>query len=259
MIEIEEKYSCGEQTLQEIKAILREYSLNNREGHDGFFIDGSPSGQLLNVIEQEDTYFDLPGGELHQAGCSFRLRCAAEEAGGKEKENKYIFTVKRPTDSKNFGETRQFARFEFEMETKSPDLNGNVIRFVRSHLDLPALLGRSSVQDEEVPELLRPILTISNRRTRGTIRRCTGGREGSPFEAEICLDDVTYRRCSDSGDAIGQRDWQMELELKSEHLDRVLLKIFASRLRSHAKLIGRLTPESASKYKKARQLLGMED
>lgn len=257
MIEIEEKYSCGEQTLLDVKAILQEYALDNWKSHEGFYLDGPSSDKLLKVVEQEDTYFDLPSNELHRASCSFRCRCATEEASGKRK--KYIFTIKRPTDSKNFGGNEQFARFEFEMEAKSPDLNKDVIQFVRSHLDLPALLGRPALSDDEISELLRPILTISNRRSKGTVRRCTDSQGNSPFEAEICLDDVTYRRSSDSEGILGQRDWQIELELKSEYLDRVLLKKFTNQLRSHANLISHLTPESASKYKKARQLLGMED
>lgn len=259
MIEIEEKYSCSKQTLQDLKTILQGYTLEHWESHEGFYLAGSAAAKLLREIEQEDTYYDLPGNQLHQANCSLRCRCVAEKSGSKEKEKKYVFTIKRPTDSRNFGENEQFARFEFEMEAKSPELDEDVIRFVRSHLDLPALLGNPSLQPGDIPGLLRPILTISNHRSKGTVRRRTDGQEDSPFEAEICLDDVTYRRSSDPDGAAGKRDWQIELELKSDYLDRVLLKKFTNQLRGHTNLISHLTPESASKYKKARQFLGMED
>ena len=52
-------------------------------------------------------------------------------------------------------------------------------------------------------------------------------------------------------------DWQIELELKSDYLDRVLLKRFTGLLRNHDGLANRLKPESASKYNKARLLLGL--
>lgn len=80
--------------------------------------------------------------------------------------------------------------------------------------------------------------------------------EISTFEAEICLDQILYNRPGASEEE-GQPDWQVELELKSDYLDRVLLKKFSTYLRELDGLKG-LSPESTSKYQKAHQFLGIK-
>lgn len=252
MIEIEEKYSCNQQALEEISQILRQYTRDQADSHDGFYLEQRSADEVLEIIEQEDIYYDLAEGQMHEANCS--LRCRQVKAGGSEK---YIFTIKTPTESKNFGKNEQFARFEFEMKAKSNQLDEDVVRFIRSHLDIPGLLKQSTVRDEDISKLLSPVLNISNRRRKGIVYR--NGREGStPFKAEICLDSVLYKRSPQDPDETGKPDWQIELELKSDYLDRVLLRKFTSLLRNQNDFSSRLKPESTSKYSKARQLLGLQ-
>ena len=143
------------------------------------------------------------------------------------------------------------------MKAKSNQLDEDVVRFIRSHLDIPGLLKQSTVRDEDISKLLSPVLNISNRRRKGIVYR--NGREGStPFKAEICLDSVLYKRSPQDPDETGKPDWQIELELKSDYLDRVLLRKFTSLLRNQNDFSSRLKPESTSKYSKARQLLGLQ-
>lgn len=252
MIEIEEKYSCEQQTLEEISSLLKQYIEENANQYDGFYLERQADNEVLEIIEQEDTYFDLPSSALHRANCSLRCRELNSIAG-----KQYIFTIKRPTESKNFDRNEQFARFEFEMKTDSSALNDDVLRFIQSHLNIPDLLDQDQVSGEELARILKPILTISNRRQKGTIYRFGDDGELTPFKAEICLDSVIYKRSPEDTDKMRKLDWQIELELKSDYLDRVLLKRFTGLLRNHDGLANRLKPESASKYNKARLLLGL--
>ena len=252
MIEIEEKYSCNRQALDEISQLLQQYTRDQSAEHDGFYLEQRSVDGVLETIEQEDIYYDLAEGQMHEAKCS--LRCRQVKTG---KSKKYIFTIKKPTESKNFDRNEQFARFEFEMKARSSQLDGDVVRFIRSHLDIPGLLKQSTVRDEDIPQLLHPVLNISNRRRKGIVYR--DGSEGStPFKAEICLDSVLYKRSPQDPDETGKPDWQIELELKSDYLDRVLLRKFTSLLRNQNDFSSRLKPESTSKYSKARQLLGLQ-
>ena len=143
------------------------------------------------------------------------------------------------------------------MKTDSSALNDDVLRFIQSHLNIPDLLDQDQVSGEELARILKPILTISNRRQKGTIYRFGDDGELTPFKAEICLDSVIYKRSPEDTDKMRKLDWQIELELKSDYLDRVLLKRFTGLLRNHDGLANRLKPESASKYNKARLLLGL--
>lgn len=255
MIEIEEKYSCEQQTLEEIRDILEGYTKASCGAHEGFYLKLQEDGSTLQVIEQEDTYYDLAGDKLHKSNCSLRCRRIKGKNGvGKDG---WVFTIKRPTDSKNFDGNEQFARFEFEMKADSDELNGTVAHFINSHLDFPGLLGVAAVSDEEIQGLLRPVLTITNHRLKGTVCRKVDDQQQSPFKAEVCLDSVIYKNSLANFQETGKLDWQIELELKSDYLDRVLLKKFTSLLRSQNGLASRLVAESASKYTKARQLLNL--
>jgi len=181
MIEIEEKYSCDQQTLNDIRSLLQKYTEVRFEENEGFYLKQFGSGEVLEMIEQEDTYFDLEGSRL----------------------------------------------------------------------------DREVVSDEELLRLLKPILTIKNCRRKGIVYRCEKDERQTPFKAEICLDSVFYKRSPDDPDAAGKLDWQIELELKSDYLDRILLRKFTNLLRNQGGLSSRLKPESASKCNKARQLLGL--
>lgn len=245
MIEIEEKYSCDKETLERMIQLLPAYTKETCAKHAGFYMKAEP--EVLQIIEQEDTYYDTENFALHKANCSFRCRKAGEDG--------YVFTIKRPTNSKNFGENEQFARFEYEFRADTKDLSGEIFNFLRSHLELPELLGIPEPNDAQIKEHLHPIVTIKNVRNKGTVLWCTDDGSSSTFRAEICLDQILYNLPDASEE--GKPDWQLELELKSDYLDRVLLKKFSTYLREQEGL-KRLSPESDSKYKKAHQFLGIE-
>jgi len=249
MIEIEEKYSCNAEALERMIQLLPAFTEETYAEHAGFYMKAEK--EALQVIKQTDTYYDTEDFGLQKANCSFRCRKIGE--GGK---GGYIFTVKRPTDSKNFGGNEQFARFEFELRTGTGELNREVLNFLRSHLDLERLIGIADPTDAQIRESLHPIVTIANTRNKGTVLWRTDAGKPSSFEAEICLDHVLYNRPG-VPETEAKPDWQVELELKSDYLDRVLLKKFSTYLREQDGLKA-LSPESTSKYQKAHQFLGIK-
>lgn len=248
MIEIEEKYSCNAEALERMVNLLPSFTKETHMDHAGFYMKTDKGTKALQVIQQEDTYYDTEDFGLQKANCSFRCR--------KTEKDGYIFTLKRPTDSKNFGGNEQFARFEFELHAKVPNLTEEVLSFLQSHMDFSPLIGVPSPSSDQIRNSLHPIVTITNTRNKGTVLRLTDDGESSSFEAEICLDQVLYNRPG-APETEGKPDWQVELELKSDYLDRVLLKKFSTYLRGLEGLQG-LSPESDSKYQKAHQFLGIK-
>lgn len=250
MIEIEEKYSCTQEALACGIRLLPSFTEESCGTHEGFYMK-TEKGKALQVIRQEDTYYDTEDLALQRADCSFRCRKTTRSG-----RDSYVFTVKRPTHSRNFGENEQFARFEFELQADTGDFSGEVLSFLRSHLDLTRLLGTQAPDDAQIRAALRPAVTVRNQRSKGTVLRCTDDGSPSAFEAEICLDQVLYNRPGDP-ETEGMPDYQIEIELKSDYLDRVLLKKFSTCLREQEGLTG-LKTESDSKYKKAYRFLQLK-
>ena len=246
MIEIEEKYSCNETTLAKLKDFISQFTEERQAEHDGFYLEKINEADILQEIQQEDTYYDLPDNSLQKADCS--LRCRHLGSG-----RSYVFTVKRPTESENFGKNEQFARFEFELNTNSDELTPEVLDFVRFHLSQPGPL--SGMSDDAIKANLRPILTVFNTRKKGVVRRSIDTGEYTGFKAEICLDEVIYKKSKEASEE--KRDWQIEVELKSDYFDRIMLKKFTSCIRDRDDFINEMRPESDSKYKKACRLLGI--
>ena len=249
MIEIEEKYSCNADDIACMIKLLPTFTKEESSKHEGFYMNGK--NNVLQTIEQEDTYYDTKDFALHKANCSFRCRKTKRDGSCD-----YIFTIKRPTDSKNFGGNDQFARFEFELQAKTRDLGDEVLNFLRNRLDLDKLLGISAPSDNQIRTTLLPAVIIKNTRNKGTVLRCADDGTDSTFKAEICLDQVLYNRPNAATEE-GKPDWQLEMELKSDYLDRILLKKFSTHLREQEGLKA-LSPESTSKYQKAHQFLGIE-
>lgn len=249
MIEIEEKYTCDETTLRNVEQLLSGFIKDKQSGHEGFYLMAQASdGCVWKDIEQTDIYYDTSDGKLQKANCTLRCRKLSD---------KCIFTIKRPTNSINFGGNEQFARFEFELTTESEEITPDVLEFIKTRLEIEVLLKKDDITDEEIINTLRPILSISNSRKRGIVCRCVENGEISSFKAEVCLDNISYQKSGTDDVETKERDWQIEVELKSDYLDRILLKKFTNLIREHEGMSERLRSESKSKYQNARDRLGL--
>jgi HD superfamily phosphohydrolase len=225
-IEIEEKYRCSKETLQAVEDYLV---------HSGSVSQFA----LRNSFEatlQEDTYYDTPERLLDAKKCSLRVR---------KINNAYTCTVKLPVDGENFGGNSQFARFEYETTSSSSELSG-FAGFVNAHLRLKGSpIINEAITSGNINSLLAPIITIINNRKKAVVGR---EKDGDNFMCEVCLDDVTYKAGS-----IQKKDWQVEIELKSDYLHHIVLKIFTNELEGH--FVNSLQREEQSKYVRGLTLL----
>lgn len=178
-IEIETKFYCKEEHLENAKAYLKK-------------LNKAPEPSIKN---QEDTYFDcISGGTwiLFDEQFSFRRR---------KIEEKYIFTVKIPTTSPNYHSPSQFARHEYELESEEESITDEVWQFLIDTLDS---CGKSEVSEKLSKEKMKERLIVCN-------HRITYRLEG---KCEICLDTVDYK--APDGKEIGKQDYQIEIELLDE-------------------------------------------
>lgn len=132
----------------------------------------------LEEIEQQDTYWDAPSGELARSGIGLRVRRRGAET---------MFTLK-------WGEQQEglFRRQEIEEDAGDRDLHGWLYWLVDSgRADIPA-----------APDLLQPILTVSTRR--GMIPLY--GEQGAHLE--LCIDDVCFER---EGRVASEHELELEL------------------------------------------------
>lgn len=170
---------------------------------------------------QTDDYYDTPDRYLFNNNSILRIT---------QKGNKYRLTVKKPTVGKNAGE--QSERYEYEAPVSSRTLTDSREHVVKY---LPEL------SDDRSWDKLNKTLTIIKNRTRIILQH-------SGIKFEVAFDDVTYINQS-TGKAAG--DYQLEIELKSDRLHRVELKLLTDYLEDG---ISGLTATSESKYKRGLRL-----
>lgn len=174
------------------------------------------------IFEQVDTYFDTPDKDIEALKATLRVR---------QKADCFEITIKCPTPAQ-IKEDGQNERFEFCRTISKNSLSGEDA-FIAEHL--PAL-------GSKIAEL-RKTLTISNRRT---IINITGKKSEAKFE--MAFDRVEYE------DEHGHKakDYQVEIELKSDYIHRVNLKMLTDDLERH---ISKLESSTESKYKRGLAML----
>ena len=222
-IEIEEKYRCSHETLIEVEkwfnSSLVKYDYKLAKSFDEFV--------------QIDVYYDTEEQTLKQNDISLRLRNIGD---------KKIYTIKKPTNSRTFGESSQFARFEFEWVGETGDIN-EATDFIKEHLD--DILKKSDQNHfntkDRIDTFLFKVLKVENKRKKAILVRS----EHNGLNCEVCLDNVSFY---DESDRLVGRDYQIEIELKSDYVFRVALKEFTTLFEKHFK--GKLTRESLSKFNK---------
>jgi HD superfamily phosphohydrolase/uncharacterized protein YjbK len=208
-IEIERKYACSQEALKLVKQFLKSDNLN--AGKDASFVLDKP----FEKKEQIDTYFDTDDHILQEKKCTLRIR---------QMGNNHVCTVKLPVESKSFGGNSPTARREYESECALDDSSNqsDMTKLLKTQEDfILKRLGSEGIT-REIFANFKPILDVKNNRD-----KCIVKKVGSDFKCEVCLDNVTYRR---HGEQNGVKDFQIEVELKSDYITHVILNHFTTKL-----------------------------
>jgi len=215
-VEIEKKYYFEDKNIfDNVLSFLQDYSKK-----DGRCLKN------LGAKYQEDTYFDTNKQLLNKQNCTLRFR---------NKSGKYQLTLKSPTlqldslDKSASNSETQSVRFEHEIDNVKNDIKSNIDFIVQN----------SNMTADDCCNLSEVIL-IKNNRHKYELN------EGN-VELEVVFDDVLY--------VIGEnevREYQLEIELKSDYSHRTNLKLLTDELESVVKGIN-ITLDS--KFKRGLKLL----
>ncbi len=210
-IEIEKKYAFNDDQL------FKKVENSVREFGNYVVSDIEPS------YHQVDFYYDTTDELLNQAGITLRIR---------EKNGKTILSIKTPTvnSDRDGAQEGQNERFEYEKELITASLEEAKDHIIKYIPDL--------VDDSKFSQLEKQIIIKNDRRkiqlTDQTIK------------FEMVFDDVQYERNNKSA-----HEYQIEIELKSDFIHRINLKMLTDSL--DEKVPG-LIPTTVSKYRRGLSL-----
>lgn len=215
-VEIEKKYFFNDKSIfDKVLLVLEDYS--KKSGRT--FID-------LGEKNQEDLYYDTSEKLLDNQNCTLRFR---------KIDDKYQLTLKSPTlqldtspEGTNESDT-QSVRFEHQTDNVENNIESN-INFI---------LENSNMGIEDCNNL-KEVILIKNNRHKYELKE-------NSVKLEIVFDDVTY--CIDSREA---KEYQLEIELKSDYSHRVNLKLITDELESR---VPELTMTLDSKFKRGIKLI----
>ncbi|MBI4683823.1 MAG: CYTH domain-containing protein [Nitrospirae bacterium] len=172
---------------------------------------------------QVDVYYDTADELLNKAGITLRIR---------KRNGKTILTIKTPTVNSVGKESRegQNERFEYEKELITDSLEE-----AKDHITkcIPALLAPSKFSH------LEPRMTIKNSRKKIKLT-------DQNIKFEMVFDDVQYERNGKSA-----HEYQIEIELKSDFIHRINLKMLTDYLEKN---VPNLIPATVSKYRRGLSL-----
>lgn len=185
----------------------------------------------INTIEefktQEDYYYDTEEKYLFKENKTLRFR---------KKDNNYQLTIKTPTKAKYknkeiMNDQIQSERFEYEVSVACENKNDNRQYIVKY---LPEL------SDERKWNSLQRSLVIINNRKKINLSK-------NNVQFEMVFDNVKYSNINGKEST----DYQVEIELKSDYLHRINLKILSDYLEKN---VSELEPMNESKYKRGLML-----
>jgi hypothetical protein len=178
-----------------------------------YFVDSS------SALMQEDYYYDTDDKYLYKTNRTLRFR---------KINDSYQLTIKTPTKavtSRNNNIHCQNERFEYEINVNAADLEENKDKIIKY---LPEL--------KEKWNNLKETLTIVNNRKKIKLTK-------NNIILEMVFDNVKYINVNGNE----RPDYQIEIELKSEYLHRINLKMLSDYLEEN---IPDLEPLNESKYKR---------
>ena len=146
----------------------------------------------------------------------------------------------------------QFIRFEFNFEAKDNILNKEVKGFLEQN-NLVAEIDNASKRSSFNLNNLNKVVRIINNRKQFSVKK----NNDDKFECEICLDSVKYVDLKNGANV--QQDFQIEMELKSDYMYRIILNEFADCLCKKYDINMGLPKRKISKYSKALETLKLLD
>lgn len=174
--------------------------------------------------KQTDYYYDTDDRYLFNKNKTLRFR---------EVDNKIQLTIKTPTKANNIMENsnNQNERFEYEVAVCYENKDANRHHIVKY---LPELCN-----EDKWTSLDKSLTVINNR------RKIDLSKKSVRFE--MVFDDVKYLNKNGKEES----DYQIEIELKSDYIHRINLKILSDYLEKN---IPELKPMNESKYKRGLKL-----
>ncbi|MCM1237643.1 MAG: CYTH domain-containing protein [Ruminococcus flavefaciens] len=218
-MEIEKKYVYMEEKEEEVEKGIKE---STREL--GYQLD------LINVIEQCDTYYDTEKFVLDNNRYTLRFRKIAEDN---------IITCKFPVSSASNGVKGQLERKEIEKQAESDTLEDNADILCEMMQELP--------DSQYLVKTLEKKIQVQNTRKKYILERHTDDLDEFPEKYELVLDHVVYTNLKNSKT---YQECQMELELKSSYQNRINMKRLTDKMEE---VMDFLESIEDSKYKRALQ------
>lgn len=241
---IKHTHNISEETLIRIKSLINSYNyINHIEIEQKYFIDDrSIFNEIASFLSKEkqnysikniqnasevlqiDNYYDTQNLDLFKKDKTLRIR---------EKKNKKILTFKSKIKQDDSDIVKnQYERYEYEKEIKDLEIN--------NHLDF--IKEKININFDEKNQL-KKILKIKNNRKKIEF-------EFNNTKLEMAFDDFEY---FDNNDKSLGKDFQVEVELKSEYSTKINLIKFCRILKNQ--FSERLEETISSKLKKGMELL----
>ena len=221
-----EKYRSRNQVEREAKYIVDSKDVW-KEVYD---VISSMNGYRIHdkgINDQTDVYYDTEDKLLKKNDITLRIRTIGE---------RHICTVKTPLRNEKPSEKDTHSvRYEYEEEVESNQIQ-DCFKFFSEKSDVFSGLKADS---------FAPVLEVKNHRTKYNISEKTD----PSVKFEMVFDDVTYRNYKNNNT---KHDYQVEIELKSEYLHEVRLRMLTTKLE---KDISQLKINKTSKYKRGLELI----
>lgn len=220
-----EKYKSRNQVEREAKYIVDSSSVWNEVQEKIIEMNGY-SINPMGTKEQIDVYYDTDDGLLKNHDITLRIRKVGEHKLG---------TLKTPVKSLQSAQNDSHSvRYEYEEELEEDNIR-EAIRLFR---------GKSEILDELDNDMLKQTLVVENNRNKFDITE----KNDDSVKFEMVFDDVTYHNCVNNQCS---RDYQVEIELKSEYLHEIRLRALTENLERR---ISGLQINRLSKYKRGLEL-----
>ena len=216
-----EKYRSRNQVEREAKYVVDSTDLWNKvkdeiSGMNGYVIEEQ------GKKEQIDTYYDTKEGTLKKNDITLRIRKIGD---------RQWCTLKIPVKTQiSNQEDSHSVRYEYEEEIEENNIQKCAELF---H-------GKSELLDAIDKDVLTETLIVKNNREKFNITE----KNDDSIKFEMVFDDVSYKNCINDGYS---KDYQVEIELKSEYLHEVRLRMLTAYLED---AIPKLEINKLSKYKR---------